>query len=479
MSAILYRRAKIEAHRLVDELGDTIAFAAGPEAAVRNLGVQVVDRAVVGGDCPIAATYESGPPPTISVTPTPSQGRRHFSILHEYGHHLSSNSWRTVELLADYPNQRDANYLQETICDIVAAELLLPGTLTAHVDRKGPTAANIVTLFETSQASREACCVKAAQLIAAHGYVMLADLDGTARFTAAVRTVFRVRRDTAQPADGAIARAAASGHYRGVGHVRFSTGNTSPDHYVDAQRLGAYVFAVFYGDSPPWEKLSIGAPDRGRWIGDELECEHCEFVGVTHEPRCRLCGQRRCPNCGRCGFTDDFRRCPGDFPERSGQIVQIGRSSLSRCREQPGGIRRRPTNGQAATHQPQGRQGGVKGSTRRSDVEDVEDSCRVRPLPAGSQERIREEAMTVDGAIIREQGVTFGIIVVKPHALNNVASRDDLVRQASAAFGGIPTILMAQSGRNVRYWGRPDLVRFMRNVPLAAVPWKRYRLGSA
>ena len=84
--------------------------------------------------------------------------------------------------------------------------------------------------------------------------------------------------------------------------------------------------------------------------------------------------------------------------------------------------------------------------------------------------------MTVDGAIIKEQGVTFGIIVVKSHALSDVTGRDALVRQASGLFGGIPTILMAQAGRQARYYGRPDLVRFMRSVPLAAVPWKRYRL---
>ncbi|MDH5615182.1 MAG: hypothetical protein OEY62_01420, partial [Acidimicrobiia bacterium] len=165
----------------------------------------------------------------------------------------------------------------------------------------------------------EACCVKASQLMGSAGYVMLADLAGTARFTAAVRTEYRVRRDTPQPASGAIAAAAASGRYRGTGQVRFSSGNQSPDHYVDAKRGGEYVFAVFYADSPPWETLSLGAPDRGRWAGEELECEHCEFGGVTHEPRCRRCGQRRCPNCGRCGFTDDFRRCPGDFVEPSGQ----------------------------------------------------------------------------------------------------------------------------------------------------------------
>jgi hypothetical protein len=86
--------------------------------------------------------------------------------------------------------------------------------------------------------------------------------------------------------------------------------------------------------------------------------------------------------------------------------------------------------------------------------------------------------MTVDGAIIKEQGVTFGVIVVKPHALNDAAGRDDLVHKASHLFGGLPTILMAQSGRQARYYGRPDLVRFMRTVPLTAVPWKRYRLAA-
>ena len=180
-------------------------------------------------------------------------------------------------LLADHADQRDADYLRETICDIVAAELLLPDALTSHIQPKGPYAADIVTLFEeASKASREACCVKASQLMGSTGYVMLADLDGTARFTAAVRTVYRVRRDTIQPAASPIAAAAESGRYRGTGPVTFASGTVSPDHHVDALRAGRYVFAVFYSDNPPWERLSLGSPDRGEWPGDELECEHCE-----------------------------------------------------------------------------------------------------------------------------------------------------------------------------------------------------------
>ena len=87
--------------------------------------------------------------------------------------------------------------------------------------------------------------------------------------------------------------------------------------------------------------------------------------------------------------------------------------------------------------------------------------------------------MTFEGAVIKEQGITFDVMVVKRHALDDMSGRDGLVRSASEAFGGIPTVLMAQdnSGR-ARYYGRPDIVRFMANVPLHAVPWRRYRLAA-
>lgn len=82
--------------------------------------------------------------------------------------------------------------------------------------------------------------------------------------------------------------------------------------------------------------------------------------------------------------------------------------------------------------------------------------------------------MTFDGAVIREQGVTFGIVVVKPHVLGNAHHREGMVAQATRVFGGIPTVLMAQQQGRARYYGRRDIVRFMAGVPVSAVPWKRY-----
>ena len=85
--------------------------------------------------------------------------------------------------------------------------------------------------------------------------------------------------------------------------------------------------------------------------------------------------------------------------------------------------------------------------------------------------------MRVQGAIIREQGITFGILIVKHHVLDNRTEANRLLPKASAVFGGIPTILMAQDNRGVpSYYGRRDIVKFMASVPLEAVPWKEYNL---
>lgn len=87
------------------------------------------------------------------------------------------------------------------------------------------------------------------------------------------------------------------------------------------------------------------------------------------------------------------------------------------------------------------------------------------------------DRMSFDGAVIREQRVTFAIAIVKPWVLNSVPDRDNRVVAFSRAFDGLPTILMAQDSNGTpTYYGRRDLVDFMARVPVEAVPWKRYEL---
>jgi hypothetical protein len=83
-----------------------------------------------------------------------------------------------------------------------------------------------------------------------------------------------------------------------------------------------------------------------------------------------------------------------------------------------------------------------------------------------------------DGAVIEEQGVTFGVAIVKSHVLNSPTDREDAIRAFTGVFGGIPTILMAQDSRGTpTYFGRNDIVDFMAGVPVEAIPWSEYTVS--
>lgn len=83
--------------------------------------------------------------------------------------------------------------------------------------------------------------------------------------------------------------------------------------------------------------------------------------------------------------------------------------------------------------------------------------------------------MTFQGAKIREQGVTFGILVVKPEVLRNNAKAQEMRQLGTRCFGFIPIILMAQDARGIpTYSGRRDIVTFLSRVPFQAIPWKEY-----
>jgi hypothetical protein len=84
---------------------------------------------------------------------------------------------------------------------------------------------------------------------------------------------------------------------------------------------------------------------------------------------------------------------------------------------------------------------------------------------------------TFEGAIIKEQGVTFGVAVVQRAVLQSPTQRDEAVAELSAVLG-VPTVVMAQDSRGTpSYYGRRDLVDFMAGVPLEAVPWRRYQVS--
>ena len=88
--------------------------------------------------------------------------------------------------------------------------------------------------------------------------------------------------------------------------------------------------------------------------------------------------------------------------------------------------------------------------------------------------------MQFEGAHVAEQGVTFGIVIVKPHALYNPQEQRSARALGRQAFGPIPIVLMAQEARGVpTYQGRSDIVNLLSRIAMERIPWKKYTLSAA
>jgi hypothetical protein len=90
---------------------------------------------------------------------------------------------------------------------------------------------------------------------------------------------------------------------------------------------------------------------------------------------------------------------------------------------------------------------------------------------------VKEAIMRVQGAVIREQGQTFAVVVVKHHVIQNHSEAADAIRDLAPVFG-VPVVLMAQDGQGrPTYYGRRDIARFLSGVPLSSIPWREYSMN--
>jgi hypothetical protein len=86
--------------------------------------------------------------------------------------------------------------------------------------------------------------------------------------------------------------------------------------------------------------------------------------------------------------------------------------------------------------------------------------------------------MQFEGAVIREQGVTFAIVVVKKHVVDSPSQAQSAIRSFAPAFRGMPVVLMGQdnAGR-ATYFGRKDIAQFLSRITPDRIPWRRYTLN--
>lgn len=95
-----------------------------------------------------------------------------------------------------------------------------------------------------------------------------------------------------------------------------------------------------------------------------------------------------------------------------------------------------------------------------------------------TRRKVKVIVVRFQGSVIREQGVIFGILVVKPSVLHSENERESAQVFGLRAFGNMPIVLMCQDSRGIpTYYGRNDIVRFLSNISPRRIPWKEYSIA--
>lgn len=83
--------------------------------------------------------------------------------------------------------------------------------------------------------------------------------------------------------------------------------------------------------------------------------------------------------------------------------------------------------------------------------------------------------MKIHGAVVKEQGVKFAIVIVKPSAMQTTHDSDKARAAFQRFFPGLPLVLASQDSRGMfEYQGRKDLAAFLASIDASRIPWKEY-----
>jgi Zn-dependent peptidase ImmA (M78 family) len=283
-----------------------------------GLQIQIVPDTQTDERCSVAGGYvHSTAPPTLAVTKSLSPRRQAFTALHELGHHLQKND---VDLaIAVRAQPANITDFEDAACDAFASRVLIPDTMLPVLERgRSPCALDVVTLFERTQASRAACCVRIAEQLGGHGVIALLDNTGRVAFAAGRGDVFPPARGSDQSATPLISRALRTGTAarHDSTNVEYRNGSTSVDLYGDAAWCDGYLIMVAVTDRPGWRAFAPPRPTTGKFIPKTQDW--CELCGEEFEvaDRCDRCRQPQCP-AGHCGCTTTRERlCTGCYMKK-------------------------------------------------------------------------------------------------------------------------------------------------------------------
>ena len=88
-------------------------------------------------------------------------------------------------------------------------------------------------------------------------------------------------------------------------------------------------------------------------------------------------------------------------------------------------------------------------------------------------------SITLHGAVIQEQGVTFAVVVTKKHVVDSSLDADRFIGSCRRLFPGVPIVLAAQDYRGrFTYYGRQDISKFLASISPGRIPWKEYTFSE-
>jgi hypothetical protein len=77
-------------------------------------------------------------------------------------------------------------------------------------------------------------------------------------------------------------------------------------------------------------------------------------------------------------------------------------------------------------------------------------------------------------ALVREQGIAFGVVSVRDSVIDSPSQRDELTQWWTMKLG-CPTVLIG--AQRHRTYGRQDIVRFLRKVHPSQLPWRQMNVS--
>ena len=293
-------------------------MAADPVGEVQRLGV-TVRWASTADACGLHASYDRDTD-TITLDLSASDARTRFSCLHELGHREVDSDDEINDWLWDLGPDGSRRTLEE-LCDAFAAEILLPLEDCRARLRPGFGAREVLDLMGEATASREACVVRAAQLLHEPGIVVLAGPDAVVQFSSCRSLRFRVGRGVPQRADSVIGRAAAQEYASTAGDsLQLATGTSFELFRGDARSRQGVIVAVLRRVDPDEEREPKA-----------VTCPKCDDV-LDDPDWCPTCRRPVCPTHG-CGCpptrTPERRVC-----SKHHMVIPIGADVCSWCADE-------------------------------------------------------------------------------------------------------------------------------------------------